>query len=39
MKICPLCHTENEEDAIYCKKCAHPFYEDSNPIFDTCERK
>ena len=30
MKICPLCHTENEEDAIYCKKCAHPFYEDSN---------
>ena len=27
MKICPLCHTENEEDAIYCKKCAHPFYE------------
>lgn len=30
MKICSLCHTENEEDAIYCKKCAHPFYEDSN---------
>ena len=30
MKICSLCHTENEEDAIYCKKCAHPFYEDDN---------
>ena len=30
MKICPLCHTENEEDAIYCKKCAHPFYVDDN---------
>ena len=28
MKICPVCHTENEEDAIYCKKCAHPLLED-----------
>lgn len=28
MKICPVCHTENEEDALYCKKCAHPLLED-----------
>lgn len=21
MKYCPTCHTENEEDALYCKKC------------------
>ena len=28
MKICPVCRTENEEDAIYCKKCAHPLLED-----------
>ena len=28
MKICPVCHTENEEDALYCKKCAHPLLEE-----------
>lgn len=30
MKYCPLCHTENEVDAVYCKKCAHPFYTNYN---------
>ena len=28
MKICPHCHTENEDDAIFCKKCATRFDED-----------
>lgn len=28
MKICPACHTENEEDALYCKKCANPLFEE-----------
>ena len=28
MKICPVCHTENEEDALYCKKCANPLFEE-----------
>ena len=28
MKICPVCHTENEDDALYCKKCANPLYEE-----------
>lgn len=27
MKICPVCHTENEEDALYCKRCATAFFE------------
>ena len=30
MKICPKCYTENEEDAIYCKKCASLLNEDKN---------
>ena len=30
MKICPNCYTENEEDAIYCKKCANLLNEDKN---------
>ena len=30
MKICPNCYTENEEDAIYCKKCASLLNEDKN---------
>ena len=30
MKICPKCYTENEEDAIYCKKCASLLTEDKN---------
>ena len=30
MKICPKCYTENEEDAIYCKKCASLLSEDKN---------
>lgn len=30
MKICPKCYTENEEDAIYCKKCASLLNEDEN---------
>lgn len=28
MKICSVCHTENEEDALYCKKCANPLFEE-----------
>lgn len=27
MKICPVCHTENDEDSLYCKKCATSFFE------------
>lgn len=25
MKYCPTCHTENDEDAFYCKKCGFSF--------------
>lgn len=30
MKICPICQTENEDDALYCKKCGNSFIEDDD---------
>ena len=30
MKICPVCQTENEEEALYCKKCGNSFIEDND---------
>lgn len=29
-KICPLCETENEEDARFCKECNEPLYNITN---------
>ena len=34
-KICPLCETENDEDAIFCKECNEPLYDPS--IYDDLE--
>lgn len=35
MKLCTVCHTENEEDALYCKRCAHFFGDEENNNKDT----
>lgn len=38
MKICPVCHTENEEDALYCKKCATALFEEEKKDKNTKDR-
>ena len=30
MRICPVCHAENEDDALYCKKCASYLLDDDD---------
>ena len=39
MKLCRFCHTENEDDAIYCKKCANPLEEEQQEKNDKGKNK
>ena len=38
MKICPVCHTENEEDSLYCKKCATALFEEEKKDKNTKDK-
>ena len=39
MKTCPVCHTENEDDALYCKRCGEAFFEDDKKSEDKKKQK
>lgn len=39
MKYCPTCHTENEEDALYCKKCGSTLVENKEQNSLTANKK
>ena len=34
-KVCPLCGTENEEDARFCKECNEPLFTQENSNYDS----